>query len=194
MSDFGVISAVSTGIKQLLQDHLSLQLPKDKPPVELGSPPEVTVTGAGMKVSLWLYRVVRDEFMLNRPPERPAANQVARYPLPIDLHYLVTPVAKAPESRQMLLGAVLQVFNDHSILAASDLGVPSPVQGAKLRMNLETLTLEQLSQAWYALKEPYQLSVSYLLQLVSIDSGHEPLLTPPVLERIDDYKQIVGVR
>ena len=43
-------------------------------------------------VSLWLYRIVRDEDRLNDPPRRIAPNLVQPTPLPLRLHYLVTPL------------------------------------------------------------------------------------------------------
>jgi hypothetical protein len=43
-------------------------------------------------VSVWLYRVIRDEQRLNAPPERLGPNQLRYPPLPLCLHYLVPSV------------------------------------------------------------------------------------------------------
>jgi len=53
----------------------------------------------------------------------------------------------------------------------------------QLRVNLEALTIEELSLIWEALAEPYQLSITYLVQVVKIDSDRESLRYSPVLER-----------
>ena len=58
-------------------------------------------------------------------------------------------------------------------------------------MNLETLTLEELTRVWFSLSEPYDLSVSYEVQVVSIDSDDEAVEEPPVLVRTSQYEQIV---
>src|SRR5262245_2366365 len=42
-------------------------------------------------VSVWLYLVQRDEQTLNRPPRRIDADRLEPRPLPLRLHYLVTP-------------------------------------------------------------------------------------------------------
>jgi hypothetical protein len=129
--------------------------------------------------------------MLNDPPERRGLNQLQRAPLPVELHYLVTPVLQDPVTRHTVLGRVLQVLNDSSILRGSIL--QGSLQGTpeQLRVNLEALTVEELSLVWEALHEPYQLSVTYLVQTAKIDSDLEPLRASPVLERDLDYVQIV---
>src|SRR6185503_19797351 len=43
-------------------------------------------------VSVWLYRVNRDEDTLNRPMLRLSAVQFRYPPMPLRLHYLVTPI------------------------------------------------------------------------------------------------------
>src|SRR4051794_8286059 len=43
-------------------------------------------------ISLWLYRIARDEERLNDPPVRISPTQVRAAPLPLRLHYLVTPI------------------------------------------------------------------------------------------------------
>ena len=60
--------------------------------VSLNTPQEMTQPPAQQGVSVWLYRVIRDEQRLNTPPERLGPNQLRYPPLPLCLHYLVTPV------------------------------------------------------------------------------------------------------
>src|SRR5688572_12368981 len=45
-------------------------------------------------VSLWLYRIIRDESRLNDPPRRISATEWRPAPLPLRLHYLITPVTE----------------------------------------------------------------------------------------------------
>src|SRR5690348_4278276 len=57
-------------------------------------------------VSIWLYRIVRDEQRLNQPPRRLPPDFVRHVPLPLRLHYLITPMMRgamgdpAPETDQ----------------------------------------------------------------------------------------------
>src|SRR5688572_3196767 len=59
--------------------------------VSLANPDEMSATGES-GISLWLYRIVRDEQRLNAPPERIAPDRIRSTPLPVRLHYLVSPV------------------------------------------------------------------------------------------------------
>jgi Pvc16 N-terminal domain len=195
MSDYAVISAVSKTLHHLLFDNITKSTEGQITGVDIHllSPKEMQETGHTTGVSVWLYKVSRMSEMLNEPPERRTPNQISGYCLPVLLFYLITPMTSDPLTRHALLGKVLQVFNDHAILRGSDLrGV---LQGTteQLRMNLEALTLEELSLVWYALGEPYQLSVTYLIQVVKIDSGSEPLRISPVVEKEATYAQILSV-
>ena len=60
-------------------------------------------------------------------------------------------------------------------------------------MNLEALTLEELSLVWEALGEPYQLSVTYLVQVAKIDSELEHVKSSPVLDKEVTYSQILSM-
>jgi len=75
-------------------------------------------------LSVWLYRVVRDEERLNAPPERMSSTELKRPPLPVRTHYLFTPMVinkskSTPngETEQAILGKVLQAFYDHHLLS-----------------------------------------------------------------------------
>lgn len=194
MSDYTVLSAVSNSLLTLLTNNITkaLTVPLNVP-VQLYSPPEMDTAGTVPGISLWLYKVSRMTEMLNEPPERKSATQLARTPLPVLLHYLVTPMASDPITRQTLLGRVLQVFNDHSIMRGADLQGVLQNTTEQLRVNLEALTLEELSLVWEALGEPYQLSVTYLVQVAKIDSDLELVKSSPVLEKETTYSQILSM-
>jgi hypothetical protein len=195
MSDYTVISAVSSTLKEMLKQNITLSPDAELNGVDIHllSPKEMQDAGHTSGISVWLYKVSRMAEMLNEPPERIGANQIARVPLPILLFYLVTPITVHPETRHTLLGRVLQVLNDHAILRGSDLRGVLKGTTEQLRVNLEALSLEELSLVWEALSEPYQLSVTYLIQVVKIDSDLEPVKSSPVIEREAEYAQILSV-
>jgi len=193
MSDFTAIRAVTKTLESALKENITNnpdpQL--NGVPIDLRSPKEMRLAGAS-GVSLWLYRVTRDPDLLNRPPGRPTFGQVLHQALPIHLYYLITPLTGRPEDRQVLLGKVLQVFNDHAILRGSDLQDTLKGTAEELRMTLETLTLEELTRIWYSLSEPYDLSVTYAVQVIKIDSDLEPIKIAPVLSKRTTYAQILS--
>jgi hypothetical protein len=166
--------------------------------VSLNTPQEMTQNTPQQGVSVWLYRVIRDEQRLNAPPERLGPNQLRYPPLPLCLHYLVTPVIDrngnraGPEVEQTVLGKVLQIFHDHPRLRGTDLREDFSGTTVELHVPLEPLTLEEITRVWEALDSSYQLSVSYEVSVVNIASAIEPESISPVQVALPEYGVIVS--
>jgi hypothetical protein len=194
MSDFTVVRAVTESLASILDNGITKSTdPQLKGvPIDLRSPKEMREDHNATGISFWLYRITRDPDLLNTPPPRPAPNQLQKIGLPIHLYYLVTPLVVKPEDRQTLIGRVLQLFNDHAILRGGDLTDSLTGSTEQYRLTLETLSLEELTRVWFSLSEPYDLSVSYEVQVVKIDSDLEAVQTAPVLMKQSTYAQIVG--
>ena len=143
-------------------------------------------------ISLWLYRINREPDTLNRPPERIAPNRLRPQPIPLTLYYLITPMRDQPRDEQTLLGKVVQVLHDHAIMSGPEVGTVLNADGTELHVVLNGLTLEDLARVWDVLKEPYQLSIVYIAQVVTIDSDRDLVLRPPVLNATEQVYQIVG--
>jgi len=163
--------------------------------VSLNTPQEMTKKPAE-GLSVWLYRVMRDEQRLNDPPQRLAPNLLRPPSLPIRLHYLMTPVTErklgAPETEQLILGKVLQSFHSHAVLRGSDLKAELAGTEAELKIRLEPMSLEEITRVWEALEGSYQLSVSYEVSVVNIDSELEPEKVAPVDVALPEYGLSVG--
>lgn len=190
MSDYQAIRAVSETLKALIETAVAntplavtahLETPKE---MRLGTPK----TG----ISLWLYRVTRNEHRLNQPAVRPQPNQLRRQPMPINLHYLVTPIMAQPADEQLLLGLLLQLFNDHPMVRGADLKDALAGGPEELRVTLETLSVEDLTRIWGALQEPYQTSLTYLVQVIEIESRLDPLAVAPIATSETSYYQILS--
>jgi len=160
--------------------------------VSLSTPQEMAANSLE-GLSVWLYRVVRDDERLNVPPERIAFNQLRRTPLPVRLHYLMTPIITsnagggAPETEQIILGRVLQTFNDHPLVSGADLQGPFEGTGVELALRLETLALDEITRIWDSLERPYQLCVSYEVGVAAIDSMREDQGGTPVAVAAPEY-------
>lgn len=148
-------------------------------------------------VSLWLYRVIRDDQRLNDPPQRISATELRPPPLPLRLHYLATPITSRtnlgdPDTEQYLLGKIMQSLHTTPLLRGADLRGELAGSDAELHVRLETLALDEMSRIWEALEGTYQLAVSYEVAVVDIDSAREPDSLVPVAEVIAEIGQIVG--
>ena len=149
-------------------------------------------------VSAWLYRVVRDDQRLNSPPKRVSETQVQRTPLPVRLHYLITPIVSSsetvygPELEQIILGKILEVFHDHPNQRGSDLKGEFVGTDVELYIHLEPLSLEEITRVWDALDRSYQLSLSYEVTVIEIESALQPQVVTLVQEVLFEHGVIVG--
>jgi hypothetical protein len=162
--------------------------------VSLNTPHEMEGTEHG--VSLWLYRVLRDDTRLNDPPQlrpRPVGGvELVPPPLPLRLHYLITPLtANNPDTEQKILGRVLQLFHTRPIISGSALQGDLAGTDTDVHVRLESLTLDELTRVWDALEGSYQLSVSYEVTLANIESLALPVRPTIVESAQPGYAQIV---
>jgi hypothetical protein len=153
--------------------------------VSLSTPDGMEAAGE-IGLSMWLYRLVRDEQTLNRPPRRVSATLTRRRPLPVRAHYLMTPIVTgatkipAPEAEQLIIGRLLQTFHDDPLVPAHPPTSPHP-SPVELAVRLETLGLDETSRIWEGLERSYQLSVSYEVAIVMVESALQPRSAPPVM-------------
>lgn len=189
---FRALQAASVTLQGVLEksfnadpDLATVFTPGGSAVVSLGTPDEMDLANE-IGLSLWLYRLVRDEQTLNRPPVRPSPDRVRRQPLPVRLHYLATPIITgntgmpAPEAEQIILGRVLQTFLDLPLISGPDLAGPFEGTGVELAVRLETLALEEITRVWDSLERSYQLCLSYEVGVVAINSLREDMLAPHV--------------
>ncbi len=163
--------------------------------VSLATPQEMNEKPAE-GLSVWLYRIIRDEQRLNDPPVRISATELQPPPLPVRLHYLITPVTNQqtgdPETEQLILGKVLQLFHSQSVLRGADLQAEFSGTETELRVRLEPQSLEDVTRVWEALEGSYQLSVSYEVSVVNITPDLEPEQVSPVMISMPEYGLIVS--
>jgi hypothetical protein len=155
--------------------------------VSLNDPEEMR-TNSVDGVSLWLYRVERDDQRLNAPPTRPTATRLQPTPLPLRLHYLVTPIVTidpafplvSPGREQEILGKAIQLLYERPVLRGTDLRDTLTGSDDKIAVRLEPMSLEEITRIWQALQRPYQLSVSYEATLAMIAPEAQPAVLTPV--------------
>jgi hypothetical protein len=152
--------------------------------IDLRSPREMKDANVQSGVSLWLYRAMRFAELVNTTLPPPDPELVPRRSLPLELSYLVTPVHRDEERRQVLAGRVIQAFNDTSSLA---------VGNAEVRISISTIPLEEHVLIWGTLGLPPVLSLPYVVQVVTVDSALPPRKAPRVVRRDAHYGQIVAV-
>ncbi|MEP6816105.1 MAG: DUF4255 domain-containing protein [Marmoricola sp.] len=163
--------------------------------VLLNTPAQMIGTKSGL--SVWLYRVTRDESTLNRPAERVSPTRMKPPPLPVRLHYLIAPIGMtnlpdAPETEQVILGKALQALHDRPQLTGVDLRDDLTGTGATVTCRFEALTIDELARIWDALDASYRTSVSFEVSVVDIEVPLEEHTGPPVRIPVLEPAVIVG--
>jgi len=163
--------------------------------VSLNTPEEMTERPSE-GLSIWLYRLIRDDQRLNDPPIRVSPTELQPAPLPLRLHYLITPVTNRqfgdPETEQIILGKVLQAFHSRPVLRGTDLQAEFSGTEVELKVRLESLALDEITRVWEALEGSYQLSVSYEVSVVNITPELEPERVTPVQIAMPEYGVVVS--
>lgn len=161
------------------------------------STPQEMADNSQAGLSVWLYRIDRDDQLLNHPPRRVGFDRIEKRSLPLRLHYLVTPVANTnqdgngPPLEQSILGKVLQTFHDHPLLSGINLQDDLANSGVEIAVRLEPLGLEEITRVWDALERSYQLCVSYEVSVVTVGSDTEADQMSPVDVISNEYGVIL---
>lgn len=145
-------------------------------------------------VSLYLYQVLPNAHLNNRPLLSDSSGQQHYPPLTLNLFYLLTPLGGSPEQDLLLLGRTMQIMASVPTLSSSLLDSQLRPPAAEARLLLNPLNLEEMTRIWNAFSQPYRLSVAYQVQVVSIDSVRPTESRVPVLESVLDVQQVVAVR
>ena len=143
-------------------------------------------------LTLFLYKVTEnpdlknaDRLVVPRPDGRVTER---RAPMSLDAYYLLTAHAGEPANHleaHRALSRAMRVFYDNGILQGSLLRADDPSTGLTaesiLRVTLNPMTMEDMTRIWSVFPDtPYEISVSYLVTPVAIDSAREDIGAPVV--------------
>lgn len=177
MSDYNVLSVVSRTLSRLLYDTMSKDatlagIIGNESAIVFSNPTE-TARQSSNRLSIWLYQVCENEHTKNRSAVRRTVGQTTALfvpPLTLNLHFLVTPFGETSDANLLLLGEIMHIFYENPIVVLRDdnFGVFE-----ELHILLSRLSLQELTHVWYALMEPYRLSVCYEVRVMHVDSKRQ---------------------
>jgi hypothetical protein len=180
MSGYQVIGAVDQTLHDLLWSEMqsdsviiSILTSEDKITLE---PPFKLVKETEPEhnfLSLYLYRVIESPEAKNQLPQALDSHRQVYPPLALNLYYLMTPITNSAENDHTLLGKALQIFYRNSILKGTPLKGILAGTDEQLRVILNPISLDELSNLWSAFLRPYRLSVSYEVKIAFIDSDRD---------------------
>jgi hypothetical protein len=180
-------------VSRTLVDLLKTSLPDVAGRIALASP-----KSAGTNLlTLFLYKVTENPDLKNaerQVVQQPDGSLVQRRaPLSLDTYYLLTAHAGDPPDQleaHRALSRAMRVFYDNGILQGSQLRADDPSTGLTessiLRITLNPISMEDMTRIWSVFPDmPYEISVTYLVTPVEIDSARE-VTGAPVVDQIHE--------
>jgi hypothetical protein len=190
---FETLRDVSQTLLDLLITNLTPDLTNQ---IELSSPKNA----AQKRLTLFLYKVIENADLKNRAgavvvqPGGTLRND--RPPLTLDACYLLTAHALGDSdllAAHQALSRAMRVFYDHGILQGSQLRAANPNTGlggtSVLRVTLNPISMEEMTRIWSVFPDtPYEISVTYLVTPVEIESSRD-FTGAPVVDQIHEHGQ-----
>jgi hypothetical protein len=179
MGDWAVIGDVSSIIRETLTEGLRKLRPGLAAAAELNDLSE-PVGKDSAKLTVFLYEIAEDGPSRNRGPVRsdsPAATAVRKPPMALVLRYLITAWGGNQVTQHQMLGNALQTLYDNPILDGTRLTGSLAGTTDALHLTLTPLTLESKAYVWFAIQQPYRLSLNYEVRVVNLDAT----VTSPVV-------------
>lgn len=177
MASYPAIAAVGTALVNLLKDASKTEFPQAK--FKLFQAADFGDTNqfpAPEGATVYLYRVTVNTSRRNLPPRTELDGTRTRPPLPLDLHFIITPFATSAEKQYRILGWLMRVLEDTPILPAALLNEMEQ-DGAffdpdeSVELQCDPLGLSDMAILWENLKQIKVLpSVTYVARMVKINS------------------------
>src|SRR5215471_15059301 len=150
MAEYTALENVGASVVQLLFHELNsdpqtggLIDATDK--ISQRSPKEIKDDNSPALLSVYLYRVVENPYVKNQFPVAGSGSTYRKPPLTLDLNYMITPLLKEPEDRQIVLGKVMKVLYDNAVLEGSSLVPPLDADDEPIRLTLNPVPLEEIT-------------------------------------------------
>lgn len=169
MSDHHILAGISRHLRHTLwlgikADEAARALVLREPAIRIASPRADDPDG---RLFLWLYEVRPNRYLASHPGVRAQKGVALPPPLPLDLHYLITPNLPSRDqdgAELVLLARVMQIMT-----ALPHLAVPGTEGEDALRITQEEPDLAEQIALWRALRQPMQLSAFYQVGVARID-------------------------
>lgn len=195
MANYRAIAAVSTALAGLIRDRY----PRD----EFGTGLDVELyqtrnfeTPMTEGFSLFLYRVAINGAVRNLTYRRSPDGRRFRPSLPLDLYYMISPWAQDIERSHRMLGWVMRLMEDQSVLSSGHLNHYMPetdtfLPNEGVEIICDPLSLNDYFTLWDRLRPRIPPSATYALRMVLIDSDVVISDGPPVQTRVMDMREVV---
>ena len=201
MASFDAVRALGEALLELMRERCPLAeldlaagaaftLPSY---ASLGGAAGSTAPAEGFHLCLW--RTTVSGMPRNLPPRRAADGTLMRSSLPLDLHYLLLPVAADGRKQARMLGWALRFMHELPVLSGPVINRYAPGGGAfadheTVELIADPLPLADHLALWDRLKAGFQPGMTYVARMVLIDSDQPEPGSRRVAERQFDLGRL----
>lgn len=169
MGRYTIISEISQKIVDLLCEGMVPDIITDKNGIGLCGPDEK----GDFSVGVYLYNIEENYDFKQSGMINVNYKEQKFPPLVLSLYYMITAYSSSDIKfraiqEQRILGRVMQILADNSIINGSDFG--NDVMGADIRIELLNLSIDEKIKLWNDNTKPYKTSVCYKITPVELES------------------------
>ncbi len=169
MGKYTVIADVSQKIADLLSEGMVPDLIADKNGIGLCGPDEK----GDFSVGIYLYNIEENNDFKRSGMVNISYGEQKFPPVILSLYYMITAYSVSDIKfraiqEQRILGRVMQILSDNSIISGEDFG--NEVMGADIRIELLDLSTEEKMKLWNDTTKPYKTSLCYRVTPVELES------------------------
>ena len=169
MGRYTVIADISEKIVSLLCDGMVPDLIPDKNGIGLCGPDEK----GDFSVGIYLYDIEENNDFKRSGMINYSYDQQKFPPVVLSLYYMITAYSTSDikfraVQEQRILGRVMQILADNSIINGEDFG--NDTMGADIRIELLNLSTEEKMKLWNDTTKPYKTSLCYRVTPIELES------------------------
>lgn len=174
MADYTAFVEAGNALVELLRDNLTPEPLANRELISLCSPHE----SENNQLTLYLYHIEEESQNVTSGYVQIDRDTQRKAPAQFILRYLVTAHSKAPAQlkeadQHRIMGAVNQVIRDNPVIPQRYLTGSSAAEQTELHVMMEKTPLEQLMKIWNNNSKDYKLSMSVMINGVTISSHRE---------------------
>lgn len=200
MASYDAIRTLGEAVLELMRERCPLA------ELELGASAAfklasyASLAGPGVPVDgfhLCLWRTAVSGMPRHLPPRRRPDGTLMRPPLPLDLHYLLLPVAGDAAKQARMLGWALRFMHDLPTLSGAVINRYAPGGGAfgddeTVEFIADALPVADQLSLWDRLKTGFQPGMTYIARMVLIESAEPEPVGTLVQRRLFDLGRTEG--
>jgi hypothetical protein len=177
MNNYGIIAEVGKSMVRLLMNNID----KENESLNL-SDHHIAISAPGeksdAKLTIFLYFITEEIYQRNQEMGQLGNHNELEYPsIYLNLFYMITPNTNDSEKDHLLLGKVIQIFNDNPVLKSPFLS--DEFSGQEIRFTFISYSIDDINKIWNIVTRAaqYRPSLFYQATPIQINSQRKKIIS-----------------